>query len=105
METQGHQLVSTEEDYNIYRLGSMLFLSGMGSIPFLHGILQTPSPRFDEHTTLREKNNRWLSIPCILFLSHTCLCDAANQPSRYVHLQLKLDEDGGIDKLGVLTKF
>jgi hypothetical protein len=77
----GHKLVSTEEDYDIYRLGSFLFLNGLQSIPFLHGILQTPSPRFDEHTSLRERNNR------------------------YVHLQLKISEDGGIDRFGVKTKF
>ena len=50
-------------------------------LSFTSGILQTPSPRFDEHITLREKNNR------------------------YVHLQLKLSEDGGVNKFGVKTKF
>merc|ERR1712146_786884 len=47
----GHTLKTSEEDYNIYRLGTFLFLAGQQSLTFLHGILQTPSPRYDEHTT------------------------------------------------------
>ncbi|RYH13552.1 hypothetical protein EON65_35395 [archaeon] len=77
----GHNLVATEEDYDIYRMGSLMFFSGWASIPFLHGILQTPSPRFDEHLTLRETRNR------------------------YVHKQIEVAEKGGLDLLGVKTQF
>lgn len=77
----GHNLVSTEEDYDIYRVGSLLFLSGWRSIPFLHGILKTPSPRYDEHTTLRERGNR------------------------FTHAQRAISDKGGVDALGVTCKF
>jgi hypothetical protein len=77
----GHTLKTTEENYNIYRWGSFAFFHGFSSIPFLHSILQTPSPQFDEHMTLREKNNR------------------------FVHLQIKHAENGGVDLAGVKTKF
>jgi hypothetical protein len=73
--------VSTEEDYNINRLASFFFFSGARSWKFLHEILQTPSPRFDEHITLREKNNR------------------------YVHKALEFSEKGGVTVLGKLTKY
>lgn len=77
----GHNLVSTEEDYDIYRVGSFFFLMGLESWKFLHGILQTPSPRFDEHVTLREMKNR------------------------YVHKQIVISEHGGLEALGITTKF
>lgn len=77
----GHNLVTTEEDYNIYTIGSFFFLAGKSSWSFLHNILQTPSPKFDEHVTLREKNNR------------------------YVHKQIEIHENGGLNALGVTTKF
>jgi hypothetical protein len=77
----GHKLVATEEDYDIYRMGSLMFFSGWASLPFLHGILQTPSPKFDEHATLRETNNR------------------------YVHKQIEASEKGGMDVFGITTKF
>ncbi|CAK9251140.1 unnamed protein product [Sphagnum jensenii] len=57
----GHDYMMTEEDYDIERYSSMSFMMGPSSIPFLHKILQTPSPRFDDHATLREKNNRFVS--------------------------------------------
>lgn len=77
----GHTLKTSEEDYNIYRLGTFLFMAGQQSVSFLHGILQTPSPRYDEHTSLRERNNR------------------------YVHKQIQIHEEGGIKRFGVTTKF
>jgi len=55
---------------------SWQFFMGPNSFQFLHGILQEPSPRFDEHMTLREKNNR------------------------YTHQQRKIHEDGGYHVLG-----
>ena len=77
----GQNLMTTEEDYNIYRWGSFAFFHGLASFPFLHNILKTPSPKFDEHISLREKNNR------------------------YVHLQIQHAEKGGIDRFGVKTKY
>jgi len=55
----GHKLTMTEEDYDAHRFASWQFFQGPMSFSFLHGILQEPSPRFDEHMTLREKNNRY----------------------------------------------
>lgn len=77
----GENFVFTDEDYDIYRMGNLLFFSGWGSVPFLHSILQTPSPRYDEHLTLREVNNR------------------------FVHQQRKAAQDGGMNVLGVTTRF
>lgn len=77
----GHNLMMTEEDYEVDRISSMGFMVGPSSWKFLHGILQTPSPRFDDHTTLREKNNR------------------------YVHKQLEFNAKGGLEALGVISKF
>jgi len=77
----GHKLLTTEEDYNIYRVGSLFFLAGIESWPFLHGILQTPSPRYDEHLTLRETRNR------------------------YVHKQIAISDNGGLNVFGGNTKF
>jgi hypothetical protein len=53
----GHQLMTTEENYNINRLSSLMFFIGWYSIPFMQGILKEPSPSYDEHLTSREKNN------------------------------------------------
>jgi hypothetical protein len=77
----GHNWVMTEEDYDMYRYGSFAFFAGFHSYGFLHGILQHPSPRYDEHQTLRELNNR------------------------FSHKQRKISEEGGLDVLGVSTKF
>jgi hypothetical protein len=77
----GGTFLGTEEDYEIYRFGSFGFLAGLNSWKFLHGVLQEPSPKFDEHTTLRETNNR------------------------YVHKQIAIAEKGCIDVMGVKTKF
>jgi hypothetical protein len=41
----GHNLTMTEEDYDVHRIMSFFFFAGWGSIPFLHSILQNPSPR------------------------------------------------------------
>ncbi len=51
----------TEEDYEINRLFSWLFQLGFESVPFLHSILKTPSPNYDEHSTLRERKSRYVS--------------------------------------------
>jgi len=77
----GHNYVMTEEDYDSYRWGSFTFFAGFHSYGFLHGILQHPSPRYDEHATLREINNR------------------------FSHKQRKISDQGGLDVLGVTTKF
>lgn len=77
----GGNFLMTEENNDVYRLGSLNFFIGLQSWSFLHSILQTPSPRFDEHATLRERKNR------------------------YVHNQTRFAELGGIDACGVLTKF
>lgn len=77
----GKNFLMTEEDYDIDRISSLFFFLGTKSWAFMHSILQTPSPRFDEHATLREKNNR------------------------YVHNQIKFAELGGVEALGVITKF
>lgn len=77
----GHKGVMTEEDYEIYRYGSFAFLFGFNSFNFLHGILKEPSPRFDEHVTLRERNNR------------------------FTHKQIIINDQGGVDAVGVKTKF
>lgn len=71
----------SEENYDVWRIGSFFFQVGMGSWKFLHGILQTPTPRYDEHLSIREMNNR------------------------YVHKQIKISDDGGLDVFGVKTKF
>lgn len=77
----GQNLTTTEEDYDSYKIGSLLFQMGLGSWSFLHNILQTPSPRFDEHLTLRETKNR------------------------FVHKQTECAENKGMEILGVRTKF
>lgn len=38
----------------------LLLTSGTIVMLYVIGILQTPSPKFDEHITLREKNNRYV---------------------------------------------
>jgi hypothetical protein len=55
----GDQLRMTEENYNVNRFSSLNFFIGWYSYVFLHGILKEPSPSYDEHLTLREKNNRF----------------------------------------------
>lgn len=77
----GGTCLGSEEDYDVYRFGSFAFLNGLASWKFLHGILQEPSPKFDEHTTLRETNNR------------------------FVHKQIKVADQGGVEVMGVKTKF
>lgn len=77
----GHKLVMSEEDYDAYRLGSFFFFLGFQSFGFMHQILQTPSPRYDEHVTLRETRNR------------------------YVHKQIEMSAEGGLNFQGLTTKF
>ena len=71
----------SEENYDIYRFGSFAFLNGFMSWSFLHGILQEPSPKYDEHATLRETNNR------------------------FVHKQRIISAEGGVTAGGVKCKF
>jgi hypothetical protein len=56
----GHKFTMTEEDYDIHRFASFQFFMGLKSFPFLQSILREPSPKFDEHKTVREKNNRFV---------------------------------------------
>lgn len=77
----GNNFMMTEENYEVYRYGTFAFFIGLSSWKFLHGILKEPSPKFDEHATLRETKNRFL------------------------HRQVKISEDGGVKALGVTTKF
>lgn len=56
----GRGFLFTSENYNINRLFDWGFFVGVfKSVPFLHSVLGHPSPTFDEHMTLREKNNRF----------------------------------------------
>jgi hypothetical protein len=57
--TVGRGFMMTEDNYDISRMHSFNFFSGYQGFGFLHGILKTPSPQFDEHTTSREVNNRF----------------------------------------------
>mmetsp|Transcript_14105 Transcript_14105/g.24841 ORF Transcript_14105/g.24841 Transcript_14105/m.24841 type:complete len:426 (-) Transcript_14105:500-1777(-) len=77
----GHNLTMTEEDYNVNRIFSLFFFAGWSGVPFLQGILRTPSPRYDEHLTLRETKNR------------------------FVHRQMDMHDEGGIKLNGITTKF
>ncbi len=55
----GSNLRCPEENYDINRMGSFVFMSGPKSYPFVQEILYEPSPSYDEHSTLREKNVRF----------------------------------------------
>ena len=55
----GSRWTNTEEDYDINRLASWLFFAGPPSWSFLHEILSEPSPKFDEHKTIREMKGRF----------------------------------------------
>jgi hypothetical protein len=85
----GYNNMMTEEDYDVSLMNTFGFFAGLSSWKFLHEILQEPSPRYDEHITLREKNNR------------------------FVHRQLIINKEGGFNhndingtKLcNVITKF
>ena len=77
----GNNCLMTEENYETDRLSSMLFQIGGSGWLFLHNILKDPSPRFDEHMTLREKKNR------------------------FVHLQNDFNKNGGLKVFGLNTKF
>ena len=51
----------TTEDDDVNRWGDFMFYAGLKSWTFMHDILRNPSPMYDEHTTLREKNSRFVS--------------------------------------------
>ena len=56
----GRGFLFTSENYNINRLFDWGFFVGIyNSVTFLHSVLGHPSPSFDEHMTLRERNNRF----------------------------------------------
>ncbi|MCA9716160.1 MAG: cupin-like domain-containing protein [Myxococcales bacterium] len=52
----------TEEDYQVSPMFSWMFQVGLESFPFLHQILQDPSPPADGGHTLRERNNRYVDL-------------------------------------------
>ena len=51
----GDNLKTTEDNYEVNRFGSFIFHTGIRSFFFLQKILYEPSPKFDEHVTLRER--------------------------------------------------
>jgi len=50
----------TEEDYEVNRFFSVLLQIGFSSPSTMQRLIMDPSPRLDEHTTLREKRNRFI---------------------------------------------
>ncbi len=54
----GSNFYAPEEDYDINRVASLMFLAGPESFTFIQELLYEPSPSFDEHVTLREKRSR-----------------------------------------------
>ena len=56
----GKQGMWTEEDYDIHRMFSMLHQTGFNSFKQMQEIFVHPSPQVDEHTTLRERKNRFV---------------------------------------------
>lgn len=58
----GYNLMNTEEDYDVSPLFSLCNLLGYKSVRWTQGILHDPSPKYDEHTTLREKGTRYAHV-------------------------------------------
>jgi hypothetical protein len=58
----GRDDMMTEEDYQVSPFFSWLFQMGLTSVPFLHQILQDPSPPADNDHTIREKRNRYTDM-------------------------------------------
>ncbi len=56
----GETLNTMEDDYDVCRFACFNFFMGSKSFRFLQDILYEPSPRFDEHVTLREKHGRFI---------------------------------------------
>lgn len=56
----GTDNMMTEENYEVSPMSTLNFFLGPEGIPFLQSILKTPSPKFDEHKTVREKGNHKL---------------------------------------------
>ncbi len=56
----GTNLKTMEDDYEVCRFAVFNFFMGLKSFRFLHDILYEPSPRYDEHVTLREKHGRFI---------------------------------------------
>lgn len=42
-----------------FRMSSFLYLTGIDSFRLVHKMLRDPSPKFDEHTTERERYSRF----------------------------------------------
>ena len=58
----GETLNTMEDNYDVCRFASLNFFLGPKSFKFLQDILYEPSPRFDEHVTLREKHGRFIDV-------------------------------------------
>ncbi len=56
----GDNLKTTEDNYEVNRFGTFIFHTGIRSFFFLQKILYEPSPKFDEHVTLREKQAQYI---------------------------------------------
>ncbi len=56
----GSNLKTMEDNYDAHRFGSFIFLTGPKSVPFLQEVLYEPSPKFDEHVTVRERHGRFI---------------------------------------------
>jgi hypothetical protein len=57
----GGGFLNVEENYDINRFASLIGFFGRYGFQFLHGVLRTPCPKYDEHFTLREKHGRFYS--------------------------------------------
>ena len=55
----GRNFVFTSEDYEINRFMDFTFFLGLRSYPFMQSVLAHPSPKFDEHSTVRENKFRF----------------------------------------------
>lgn len=58
----GKDAMWTEGSYDINRFLSVGLQTGFTSPFFMQQLLRTPSPKLDEHTTLREKRNRFVDM-------------------------------------------
>lgn len=55
----GTQLRTVEQDYEISRMRSWLYMAGLESWPNLHAVLRHPSPAINNEITVREKRVRF----------------------------------------------
>lgn len=56
----GQNLTWTEEDYDVNRFFSVILQLGFSSPAQMQQLVADPSPQIDEHTTLRERKNRFV---------------------------------------------